>query len=50
MIVVMEPGASNQLIEDVVGALKGYGFDVHRSTGVNQTVPSYDVTEVKDPV
>ncbi len=38
MVVVLEPGASEKQIEDVIKALHEHGFDVHRSTGVNQTV------------
>lgn len=38
MVVVTEPGASEKQIEDIIKALHEHGFDVHRSTGVRQTV------------
>jgi 3-deoxy-7-phosphoheptulonate synthase len=38
MVVVTEPGASEKQIEDIIRVLNEYGFDVHRSTGVQQTV------------
>ncbi len=38
MIVVLEPGASESQIEHVIKVLYEHGFDVHRSTGVQQTV------------
>lgn len=40
MIVVMEKGATEKQIEQVIKALKNFGFDVHRTTAVNQTVLS----------
>ncbi|MDE2730377.1 MAG: 3-deoxy-7-phosphoheptulonate synthase [Bacteroidota bacterium] len=50
MVIVMEPHASDQQIEVVINNLNAYGFDVHRSSGVNQTVlgaigvkPGFDV-------
>ncbi|MEM6338065.1 MAG: 3-deoxy-7-phosphoheptulonate synthase, partial [Bacteroidota bacterium] len=38
MVVIMKPGAEEALIESVIGRLNAYGFDVHRSSGVNHTV------------
>lgn len=38
MVVVTEPGVTEKQIEDIIKALNEYGFDVHRSTGVRQTV------------
>lgn len=38
MVVIMEQGASEAQIETVINSLNAYGFDVHRSSGVNQTV------------
>jgi 3-deoxy-7-phosphoheptulonate synthase len=38
MVVVVEPGATERQIEDIIKALHDHGFDVHRSTGVRQTV------------
>jgi 3-deoxy-7-phosphoheptulonate synthase len=38
MVVVMGPQAGEREIEDVTRALEGFGFKVHRSTGVSRTV------------
>lgn len=38
MIVVMEQGASEQQIDQVVSRLQDFGFDVHLSRGVERTV------------
>ena len=38
MVVVMEPHASEDQIEAVINNLNAYGFDVHRSSGISQTV------------
>ena len=38
MIVVFRPDAEESRIHDVIERLNEYGFDVHRSSGVNQTV------------
>ena len=38
MVVVMEVGAEEVQIEAVIAQLNEFGFDVHRSSGVNQTV------------
>lgn len=50
----METGASEAQVEEVIGKLNSYGFDVHRSTGVNQTVlgaigvkPDFDIRHIK---
>ena len=50
MIVIMERGASEEAVEAVIANLSTFGFDVHRSSGVNQTVlgaigvrPSFDI-------
>ncbi|HEX9614049.1 MAG TPA: 3-deoxy-7-phosphoheptulonate synthase, partial [Bacteroidota bacterium] len=54
MVVVTEPGASEKQIEDIIKALHEHGFDVHRSTGVRQTVlgaigvqPDFDHRQVE---
>lgn len=54
MVVVMEPGASESQIEQVIENLNEQGFDVHRSSGVNQTVlgaigvhPEFDPRHIK---
>ena len=38
MIVVTEHGATDKQIEEIIRVLNEHGFDVHRSTGVQQTV------------
>jgi 3-deoxy-7-phosphoheptulonate synthase len=38
MVVVMGPHAGDPEIENVIKALEGFGFTVHRSTGVTRTV------------
>jgi len=38
MIVVMEPGATDEMIEQVIKRLRDFGFDVHLSKGVERTV------------
>lgn len=50
----MRAGAEDTLVEAVIGKLSELGFDVHRSSGVNQTVlgaigvqPDFDVRQVK---
>ncbi len=54
MVVVMQAGATESEIQDVIERLNGYGFDVHRSSGVNQTVlgaigvkPEFDTRHLK---
>ncbi len=54
MVVVMQVGASEPLIEAVIGQLSELGFDVHRSSGTNQTVlgaigvkPNFDIRQVQ---
>ncbi len=54
MVVVMRPHAGEPAIEEVIERLNGYGFDVHRSSGVNQTVlgaigvkPDFDVRHIQ---
>jgi 3-deoxy-7-phosphoheptulonate synthase len=53
MVVVMEPGAEERQIQRVIERLNEYGFDVHRSSGVKQTVlgaigvhPEFDVRHI----
>lgn len=50
----MEPGASESQIENVIDQLNDHGFDVHRSSGVSQTVlgaigvhPEFDIRHIK---
>ena len=38
MVVVTEPGVTEKQIEDIIRVLNEHGFDVHRSTGIAQTV------------
>lgn len=54
MIVVMQEGASEEQIQSVISRLMGMGFDIHRSTGVLQTVlggvgakPDFDTREIE---
>jgi len=54
MVVVMSQRATEAQIEAVLERLNAYGFDVHRSSGVNQTVlgavgvqPDFDVRHIK---
>jgi 3-deoxy-7-phosphoheptulonate synthase len=54
MVVVMQAGVEEALIEAVIGRLNGFGFDVHRSSGVHQTVlgaigvqPDFDLRQVQ---
>jgi 3-deoxy-7-phosphoheptulonate synthase len=53
MVVVMEPGAEERQIQRAIERLNEYGFDVHRSSGVKQTVlgaigvhPEFDVRHI----
>lgn len=54
MVVVMQAGTDEPLIEAVIGRLSEFGFDVHRSSGTNQTVlgaigvkPNFDTRQVQ---
>jgi len=54
MVVVMHAGASEAQIQGVIQHLNEFGFDVHRSSGVQQTVlgaigvkPDFDVRHIK---
>lgn len=54
MVVVMQQGAAESQIQAVVQRLNDFGFDVHRSSGVHQTVlgaigvkPDFDVRHIK---
>ncbi len=38
MVVVMQKSASEEQIQEVINKLMGMGFDIHRSTGAQQTV------------
>jgi 3-deoxy-7-phosphoheptulonate synthase len=38
MVVVTEPGVTEKQIEEIIKVLNEHGFDVHRSTGIRQTV------------
>jgi len=38
MIVVMEPGVTDEVIDQVINRLRDFGFDVHLSRGVERTV------------
>jgi 3-deoxy-7-phosphoheptulonate synthase len=54
MVVVMQPGASNEQIQHVIDRLVATGFDVHRSTGETHTVlgavgvhPDFDTRDIE---
>ena len=54
MVVIMHPRADEAEVEAVIDRLNDYGFDVHKSTGVNQTVlgaigvkPEFDIRNIK---
>ena len=54
MVVVVEHNATEKEIEGIIKVLHDFGFDVHRSTGVNQTVlgaigvkPDFDTRQVE---
>lgn len=54
MVVVVDKNATKQEIEKIIEALHKHGFDVHRSTGVNQTVlgaigvqPDFDTNTIR---
>lgn len=54
MVVVLEKNASETDIQQVIGFLNSFGFDVHRSSGVSQTVlgaigvkPDFDMRQVQ---
>jgi 3-deoxy-7-phosphoheptulonate synthase len=54
MVVVIEQNASEEVIQHVTKVLREFGFDVHRSTGVNQTVlgaigvkPDFDIRQIE---
>jgi 3-deoxy-7-phosphoheptulonate synthase len=54
MVVVMEQGADEKQIENIIKVLHEFGFDVHRSTGVSQTVlgaigvkPDFDIRQIE---
>lgn len=54
MVVVMEAGANEKSVEQIIEKLNQYGFDVHRSTGIEQTVlgaigvkPDFDIRHIK---
>ncbi len=54
MVVVVEHNATEKEIEGIIKVLNDFGFDVHRSTGVNQTVlgaigvkPDFDIRQIE---
>ncbi len=54
MVVVVERNATEKEIEGIIKVLHDFGFDVHRSTGVNQTVlgaigvkPDFDTRQIE---
>src|SRR5690554_1745840 len=54
MVVVMQSSAEEAQIQAVIERLNAFGFDVHRSSGVSQTVlgaigvqPDFDVRHIK---
>jgi 3-deoxy-7-phosphoheptulonate synthase len=53
MVVIMQPDAAESQIQSVIERLNDFGFDVHRSSGVSQTVlgaigvkPDFDVRQI----
>ncbi|MGE5432035.1 MAG: 3-deoxy-7-phosphoheptulonate synthase [Syntrophomonadaceae bacterium] len=54
MVVVLEKNVSEQQIEEIIKHLVDFGFDVHKSTGIEQIVlgaigvkPDFDIRKVK---
>ncbi|MGE5441192.1 MAG: 3-deoxy-7-phosphoheptulonate synthase, partial [Bacteroidota bacterium] len=54
MVVVLEKNVSEQQIEEIIRHLVDFGFDVHKSTGIEQIVlgaigvkPDFDIRKVK---
>src|SRR3989442_7900160 len=54
MVVVMQAGASEEQIQNVIDHLVSLAFDIHRSTGVSQTVlgavgvrPDFDPRDIE---
>ena len=54
MVVVLEQHATEPDVERIIKVLHDYGFDVHRSTGINQTVlgaigvkPDFDTRQLE---
>jgi len=54
MVVVMQPGSSDEQIQHVIDRLVASGFDVHRSTGETHTVlgavgvhPDFDTRDIE---
>lgn len=54
MVVVVEQNATEPMIEGIIKVLNDFGFDVHRSTGMNQTVlgaigvqPDFDLRQLE---
>lgn len=54
MVVVVDKNATKQETENIIEVLHKHGFDVHRSTGVNQTVlgaigvqPDFDIATIR---
>lgn len=54
MVILLENKATEQQIEDVVKHLEDYGFQIHKSTGVQRTIigaigvkPNFDTRKIK---
>lgn len=54
MVVVLEKNVSPEQIENIINHLKDYGFEIHQSIGVEQTVlgaigvkPDFDIRSIK---
>jgi len=54
MVVVMQPEAAEEQVQNVIDHLVGLGFDIHRSTGASQTVlgavgvrPDFDTRDIE---
>ncbi|HLJ43398.1 MAG TPA: hypothetical protein VKT12_04200, partial [Candidatus Binataceae bacterium] len=54
MVVVMQPEAGEEQVQNVIDHLVSLGFDIHRSTGASQTVlgavgvrPDFDTRDIE---
>ena len=54
MVVIIEPNATKEQVENVVKHLEEYGFQIHKSVGVQSTIigaigvkPDFDTRKIK---
>ena len=54
MIIVLEKGVRDELVEEIIQQVEDYGFSIHRSTGEEQIVigaigvqPNFDTRKIK---